>query len=1412
MKLGLRLFRLIKGKREKSLTDTQYRREAIDLAVDAYVQRYGSVPSGSDEVYEPLEDLADKFKEVSLDPLEILVSAYEKNPSDQTLLRRLGSTMRQRGIKSKSAMEYYRRLVELGEDTLGYLRCQFDYYKASDQPYPLMLTAERIVEEYQVLREEGEDEDSAIDWEMVEEMYAGALQALAEIYVNLGKTDEKAMAVYREVLQLDGDHMAILDLIVKSYSSAGRRDSEAIRWYEEYLAYRPNEKELQLFLSEAYFGSSREAEGLAILKGIHKEDPQDAQVLKRIISYYIGSGQINEETLPLFMQHLKLNRTDRHVLQVVADYYGSQNSVSEEAVEVYKRVLPFTKERGRYLSMLGRYYWEGRQWSDVIEVYEELKEKGGLKPDIVVPLATAYAAFQRADTEALMLYERAVEFGCRDANMLPILSDFYFRTARYDAQSIACFKETLHLRRQHKEARLGLCQACVANGEYRRALEEGLRHLRYYPCDSTAVRVVAWCIVEGGTVEDLECLEQLDQESRRLILEELYTLAPDAGGVVRRLSEYYLREKCDDDKAVRVYEEALLAGGDKLALLTRLSAIAYGRDDREKGIAFDKELYVTCRQFCALDQPRRVGASAREVDCPEACVRLAQYYLEKNAVDAEAQEIYRRCYQKGDRSPGIVIKLAQFALDHEARTAEAIGYYQAAIQWLPKNKPLRYALMLSYIENNQVKPVLDFCRKEMAGEVSDPNVLDILTLCLSQCEEVDRETLEFLESVYGKCLDNEKLCVALALIYSKVKNYSQGALAVYEKALRVRPDDLELLGCLARCYEQMDDYTRSLEVYERIRMAIPDSVTITNRLAKLYAKMNVRSRESLEIVEQASREDPYDRELQLHLMEMLFQMGFVDQGWRVVDSIAGRMPGVLAEVLKRLEKMRETGVWSGEGILKMSRLYIEAGRYDQALRELTTLQSDYHRYCGELIDCYTKILEKDSANVQALIERGVIYKLTGRFEEAIADLEAASESARENMNVLYELAETYAAYGSAQKELDTGLMSKLGQLYFELGELDDCIATYQKVLEYSKESPDALVALGKCFHKKGLLEVAYRYYAQLGKTDEAKDLLYQLGDDFYVRGELEKAQAAYQEIVAVDITYRDVGMKVRELREEMENAVIPEGENRSIWAQLNTRARRRFKLLEQIGRGSMGLVFKAHDRELDEVVALKILPAQFSGDEEAVARFKQEAKSARRLTHPNIVRIFDIGEEEGRKYISMEFIDGEDLRQLITTKQKLSAREMLYYTIEIAQGLAYAHSMGILHRDIKPANVMITTEQNVKLTDFGIAAVMTEAQQVSSEIIVGTPLYMSPEQNEGKPCSVASDVYSLGVVMYEMLMGHPPFRLGNIAYHHIFTKPPAMKGVSKRLTTIVMRCLQKEQASRYSSMDELIRDLKTVRA
>lgn len=1410
MKLGLQLFRLIKGKRKKTLTNPQYRRDSLKLAVDTYLKRYSSSASGSDEIYESLEELAAGYQEVSLDPLEILVAAYEKNPADQTLLRRIGSTLRQHGIKNKSATEYYRKLVELGEDTLSYLKCLLGCYKASDQPYPLMLTSERIVEEYRALCAAPEADDPSIDWKSAEETYAEALHSLSDIYVNLGKTDEKAMAVYQEILQSDGEHMAILDLIVKSHSSARRMDSEAVQWYEQYLAYRPHEKDLQLLLSEAYFACGRQEEGLAILTAIHNDDPQEITVLKRIVSYYIDTQQIDPSTLHWFMQYLKLNRTDTDVLQVVADYYAAQNAVTAEAVEIYKRVLSFTEQRDRYLTLLGRYYYESRQWSDVIEVYEELKEKSGLGAEIVVPIATAYAAFQRTDTGAIMLYEKAVEFGCRDANMLPIISDFYFKTARHDAQAVKCFKETLQIQRQHMGARLGLCHAYVANGEYAKALEEGLRHLRLYPQDSTAVRIVAWCIVERGTADELECLEQLDEDSRRLILEELYSLAPNAGSVERQLSDYYLRENRDDDKAVRVYEEALLAGGDKLALLRRLSAIAHARGEQDKGIVFDKEIYTLCRQFCPLDGPPRRGESAR-VDCPEACMRLGQYHLEKNAVSIQAQEVYRRCYQKGDRSPGIVIKLAQFALDNEDRSLEAIAYYQAAIQWLPRNKPLRYALMLSCIENNQVQPVLDFCRKQLSQEVLDPNVLDILTLCLSQCEEVDRETLEFLESIYAKCMDNEKLCVALALIYSQVKNYSQRALAVYEKALRVKPDDLALLGCQARCYEQMGDYNRSLKVYERIRMAIPDDVTITNRLAKLYAKMNLRSRESLEIIQQASSEDPFDRELQLHLMEMLFQMELVDQGWQVVDSIVARIPESLPDVIKRLEQLKGTSLWTSETILKLSALYIDAGRIDQALRELTTLQSDYHRFCGELIDCYTKIITKDSVNVQVRIERGVIYKLTGRFEEAIADLEAAYELAKENANVLYELAETYAACVAAQKEPDLAMMNKLGQLYFELGELDDCIATYQKVLQHKKDSPDAVLALGKCFHKKALLEVAYRYYTKLEKTNDVKDLLYQLGDDFYTRGEFEKAIAAFQEIMAVDITHRDVSMKVRELREEMENAAIPEGQHRSIWAQLNTRARRRFKLLEEIGRGSMGLVFKAHDRELDELVVLKILPAHFSRDEEAVARFRQEAKAARRLTHPNIVRIFDIGEEEGRKYISMEFIEGEDLKQIIAAKQKLSLSEVLYYAIEIALGLAYAHGMDILHLDIKPANVMIAKDQKVKLTDFGIATVMTEAQQISSEIIVGTPLYMSPEQNEGKPCSAASDVYSLGVVMYEMLMGHPPFRLGNVAYHHIFTKPPAMKGVKKRLAVMVMRCLEKGPANRYASIEELIRDLKTVR-
>jgi serine/threonine-protein kinase len=255
----------------------------------------------------------------------------------------------------------------------------------------------------------------------------------------------------------------------------------------------------------------------------------------------------------------------------------------------------------------------------------------------------------------------------------------------------------------------------------------------------------------------------------------------------------------------------------------------------------------------------------------------------------------------------------------------------------------------------------------------------------------------------------------------------------------------------------------------------------------------------------------------------------------------------------------------------------------------------------------------------------------------------------------------------------------------------------------------------------------------------------------------------------------------------------------SLMNELSENARRRYELLDELGRGAMGIVYRAKDIELDEVVALKILPDNLSNNPEAVRRFKIEARSARRLAHPNIVRIHDIGEELGRKYISMEYIEGTDLKKIIRKHKKLDDSTVVKFAQQIADALGYAHSMGIVHRDIKPANIMITNDNRVKVADYGIAKMVESTDATVAGAVIGTPLYMAPEQVKGDPIDHRVDIYSFGVLMYELLNGKPPFFEGDLAYQHIHKEPAPLEGVDEELAAVVMKCLEKDCTKRYES-------------
>jgi HAMP domain-containing protein len=264
----------------------------------------------------------------------------------------------------------------------------------------------------------------------------------------------------------------------------------------------------------------------------------------------------------------------------------------------------------------------------------------------------------------------------------------------------------------------------------------------------------------------------------------------------------------------------------------------------------------------------------------------------------------------------------------------------------------------------------------------------------------------------------------------------------------------------------------------------------------------------------------------------------------------------------------------------------------------------------------------------------------------------------------------------------------------------------------------------------------------------------------------------------------------------------------------------RYEIQSVLGRGGMGVVYKAHDRDLDDVVAIKTLPSEaLSADPTLLERFKQEIRLARRITHPNILRTHDLGETGGLRYLSMEFVKGITLKNLVEAGQILPTPVALRIAKQICAGLAAAHEVGVIHRDIKPQNILIEPTGGLKIMDFGIARLTQERGMTVTGTVVGTPDYMSPEQARGQKLDFRSDIYSTGVVLFEVFTGSLPFDGDSplaVVLKHVQEKPPAPHTVNPRIdpriAAIVVRCMEKEPDARYQTVNELYEALTRVTA
>ena len=265
------------------------------------------------------------------------------------------------------------------------------------------------------------------------------------------------------------------------------------------------------------------------------------------------------------------------------------------------------------------------------------------------------------------------------------------------------------------------------------------------------------------------------------------------------------------------------------------------------------------------------------------------------------------------------------------------------------------------------------------------------------------------------------------------------------------------------------------------------------------------------------------------------------------------------------------------------------------------------------------------------------------------------------------------------------------------------------------------------------------------------------------------------------------------------------------------RINERYEIIKSIGEGGMANVYLAHDLILDRDVAIKVLRGDLAGDEKFVRRFQREALASSSLSHPNIVEMYDVGEDNGNYYIVMEYIDGKTLKQLVKKRGALTLSECIDIMLQLTDGIDHAHASYIIHRDLKPQNIMIQDSGEIKITDFGIAMALNSTQLTQTNSVMGSVHYLPPEQASGKGATVKSDVYSMGILFYELLTGSLPFKGENaveIAFKHIKNDIPSVRefnnSIPQSIENIVIKSTAKNPKNRYNSAKEMHDDLLTA--
>ncbi len=640
------------------------------------------------------------------------------------------------------------------------------------------------------------------------------------------------------------------------------------------------------------------------------------------------------------------------------------------------------------------------------------------------------------------------------------------------------------------------------------------------------------------------------------------------------------------------------------------------------------------------------------------------------------------------------------------------------------------------------------------------------------------------------------------------------------------------MSVAAEMFEKCEDFQRAGDCFKE--------AGFQREAAQAYIRCHAwkQGAESLEevVVEEGMRtgtgQDPRrqkeHQKLVLQCGKLFAQAGQLDKAEQVLER--GGCWIAAAEIALQCERFARAAelFQKGNQPVRAAEVLQLCGEEQEASRIL----GEYHRERGEEAEAarYREAAGDDLAagdvyrTAQDFGRAGQAYEKAGDLAQAAEMYAVGGSPGRAAANFeragrWEEAATCYAEANEPRKQAAAlaraGQRLRAGEIFHAEGLDDDAIKVLQELGPGTPEFQPASALLGEIFHARGQLSLAINKLRQAlgdGELERANlRLHYTLATVYEANGNVREAVELYEKILACDYHFEDVEPRLTAARQKLAAMPQEDGPSAGDGPVTGRTQSGRYVIEGELGRGGMGIVYKAKDTVLDRAVAYKVLPDALKENPQALRNFLREAKSAAQLNHPNIVTVYDAGEQDGRYYIAMEYVDGSTLKEIVRKRGAIASGGVLHVMVQMCEALAYAHEKKIVHRDIKTANTMWTRDRKAKIMDFGLAKVVEEVRNHTT-LVSGTPYYMSPEQTLGRNVDHRTDLYSLGVTLFELATGSLPFTEGNIPYHHVHTAPPDPRDVQadvpRVLAGIISRCLRKDPAERYQSARDILTEVR----